>query len=291
MKIFTKVVIDIESGEILHEESYEYEGPLALADISTAIAGIGAAGALAGGVGSLFGSSSGGRASSRAAEAQIAAANRAADLQWQEYQQTRADLSPWRTTGGQAVNYLGGILNIPGSAPVDPTSALRATPGYNWAMGQGVDARERSAAARGGLLSTPEQKSLTTFGQGLADQTYQNYLNNLFNVSGSGLSAAGMAGQAGMNYANQAGMDYMAGGQAQAQGLLNAYNAQQSGYNALGGGVGMAAALLGSGGRNSPINYLSGLIGNTSGYGGGGGGVDLSQNYLAAYGQNPYWKQ
>lgn len=237
---------------------------------TTIIAGVGAAGALAGGVGSLIGAGGAGRASSQAGAAQAAAAQQAADLQWREFQQIQANLAPWVTQGTGAINYLGGILNIPGSTPVDPTNALRSTPGYNWAMGQGVDASQRSAAARGGLLSTPEQKSLTTFGQGLADTTYQNYLNNLFNVSGSGLNAASMTGQAGMNYANQAGMDYMAAGNAQAQALMNAYNAQQSGYNALGSGLGMAAGFLGSGGKNSPINYLSGLFSNQTGYGGGG---------------------
>ena len=32
MKIYNKLVIDIESGDILYEDSYEYEGPLALCD-------------------------------------------------------------------------------------------------------------------------------------------------------------------------------------------------------------------------------------------------------------------
>ena len=225
------------------------------------IAGVGAVGALAGGAAGLMNAGSGAKASSSAADAQIAAANQAAALQKQEYDQARADLGPWRTTGSDAINYLGGILNVPGSTKVDPTNALRSTPGYNWAMSQGVDARERSAAAKGGLLSTPEQKSLTTFGQGLADNTYQNYLSNLFTVSSQGESAAGMTTQAGTNYANQVGQDYMAAGQAQAGGILNAYNAQQSGYNSLAGGVGAGMSYLNSPGMT---NYLKSL--NPSGY-------------------------
>ena len=243
-------------------------------------------GALAGGVGSLVNASSGAKASSSAADAQIAAANRAADLQAQEYQQTRDDLAPWRTTGGNAINYLGGILNVPGSTPVDPTNALRSTPGYNWAMTQGVDARERSAAAKGGLLSTPEQKSLTTFGQGLADNTYQNYLNNLFTVSGSGLTAAGMTGTAGTNYANQAGQDYMAAGQAQAQGTLNAYNAQQSGYNSLASGVGAGTSYLNTPGMRNYLNSLN-PSGYNSSYNSDGGGQTY-QDYNAAMGAMGY---
>lgn len=34
MRISTKVVIDIETGEVLHEEGYEYSGPVALCDRS-----------------------------------------------------------------------------------------------------------------------------------------------------------------------------------------------------------------------------------------------------------------
>lgn len=254
--------------------------------VSAIVGGVAAVGAVAGGVGSMINASSGSKASSSAADAQVAAANRAADLQKQEYDQTRSDLAPWRDTGGRAINYLGGILNVPGSTSVDPTNALRSTPGYNWAMNQGVDARERSAAAKGGLLSTPEQKSLTTFGQGLADNTYQNYLNNLFNVSGSGLNAASMTGTAGTNYANQAGQDYMAAGQAQAQGTLNAYNAQQSGYNSLASGLGAGMSYLNSPGMKNYLNTLnpSGYNTNYSGtsgdFGYGANDVNNYMNYM-----------
>ncbi len=34
MKIYEKVVIDIESGDVLQEESYEYDGPMAMCDFS-----------------------------------------------------------------------------------------------------------------------------------------------------------------------------------------------------------------------------------------------------------------
>jgi len=249
--------------------------------VTAIIGGVAAAATIGSAAMSMANSSKGATASSAAADAQIEAANRAADLQKQEYDQTRADLGPWRTTGSNAINYIGGILNIPGSTPVDPTNALRSTPGYNWAMSQGVDARERSAAAKGGLLSTPEQKALTTFGQGLADNTYQNYLNNLFNVSGSGLNAAAMTGTAGTNYANQAGQDYMAAGQSQAQGTLNAYNAQQSGYNSLAGGVGAGLSYLNSPGMTNYLNTLNPSGYNSTYNSGGGSGTSAVDAFTA----------
>lgn len=50
-------------------------------------------------------------------------------------------------------------------------------PGYQWRLGQGVEAIERSAAARGGRESGRTQKDLMEFGQGLASQEYQNAYN------------------------------------------------------------------------------------------------------------------
>lgn len=63
---------------------------------------------------------------------------------------------------------------------------LRATPGFQFAMEEGLKATERSAAAKGGLLSGATQKSLTEFGQGLADQQFQQTLENLQQVVGLG---------------------------------------------------------------------------------------------------------
>lgn len=208
-----------------------------------------------------------------------AATERAAQLQKMMYDETVTRNKPWTSAGQGSINYLGGLLNIPGYASVDPTNALRATPGYNWALSQGVNALDKSAAAKGSLFGGAQQKALTTYGQGLADQTYQNYVNNLFNVSGQGLNASNMTGQAGMNYANQAGQDYMIGAQAQAQNQMNQYNARQSGYNSLGSLLGMEAgiamgpftggtSLIGAG-----MNALKGLGGSGAEYQTGGFGL------------------
>ncbi len=212
---------------------------------------IGATGALLGGGAAVYGAATAGGggsaadAAARAAGYQSAAAQQAADLSWKMYMQTREDLAPWRGTGTAATTQEAGMLGLPGYNALDPTSILRATPGYQWAVGQGVNALDRSAASKGMLMSGAQTKALTTFGQGLADQTYQQYINNLARTSALGESAAAQTGGFGMQAANQMGQSYMAGGQAQAQGVYNAYNARQSAYqnqmqNAFGmGGMGM----------------------------------------------------
>lgn len=181
--------------------------------------------------------------------------NQANQIQQQMYDQARSDLTPWRNAGTGAVNYLSKMLvpDASGNFTVDPTNALRATPGYNWQMDQGVAARDKGAAARGNVLSGAQQKGLTTFGQGLADTTYQNYLNNLFGLSGSGQTAATSTGQLGSNYANQVGQNYLTMANAQSQNALQQWvaenQARQSGYNTmgslLGAGIGVASNIFG----------------------------------------------
>ena len=201
------------------------------------------------------------------------AVNQANQLQEQQFQQTQQELQPWLGAGTGAVNLLGGILNVPGYGSIDPTKTLEATPGYNFLMSQGVAARDASAAANGNLLSGAQQKGLTTFGQGIADQTYQQYLGNLFGLSGSGQQAANTTGQLGANMANNVGQNYLTLAQAQAQNALQQYQAQQaskqSGYNVLGGLIGTGAAVAAA-----PFTGGTSLIGagiNALSSGGGGG--------------------
>jgi len=54
---------------------------------------------------------------------------------------------------------------------------LQTDPGYGFRLSEGLKALERSAAARGGLLSGGTGKALTRFGQDFASQEYQNAYN------------------------------------------------------------------------------------------------------------------
>lgn len=110
--------------------------------------------------------------------------------------------------------------------------------GYQFQLGQGTSAITGSAAARGLLNSGATGKALTQYGQNLASTTFNNYLGNLNNVAGQGLTASGQIGAAGT------------GGGASAAGYT------QQGGNTLGN----AAGTLGG--------YASNLFGSI-----GGGGM------------------
>ena len=62
------------------------------------------------------------------------------------------------------------------------------SPGYQFAMEQGVQSRERGAAARGGLLGGGQMKELTRFGQGLASKDFGNYLQQLSGLTSQGIN-------------------------------------------------------------------------------------------------------
>lgn len=176
---------------------------------ATIVAGAGSA---------LINSNAAGAAADKQAEAQ----RYAADLQNQQYNQTRADQQPWREAGAGALSQ----MQDPGFQKNFSMSDFQADPGYQFRMQQGQDALQRSAAARGGLMSGGTLKALSDYGQNSASQEYQNAYNrftndqsNRFNrlasVAGVGQTANAAVGAAGANYANNAGNIAMSGANAQ----------------------------------------------------------------------------
>jgi hypothetical protein len=201
------------------------------------MAAIGTAGV--GAVAGLGGAVISSNAAKDAAQTQADAANRASDLQYQEYQQQRTDNAPWRQAGADA---LSGLSN-PYFQQNFSMSDFNQDPGYQFRMQQGQQALERSAAARGGLGGGAEGKALTRYGQDYASGEYQNAYNrftndqsNRFNrlssIAGLGQTANAQIGQAGQNYANNVGNNYM--GAANAQGAAGVASANAYG-NALSG--------------------------------------------------------
>jgi hypothetical protein len=123
--------------------------------------------------------------------------------QQQALEQERADLEPWRTTGGQALGATADLLGLNG--PDAATAAMaryQTSPGYQWQLGQGLRAVDAGAAAQGMLRSGATLKAEQTFGQGLADQDFGQYYARLANLSGQGLTAAGDLTSAGQQNAN-----------------------------------------------------------------------------------------
>ena len=182
----------------------------------------------------IIGSSLLGASSSRsAANTQAQAAREAGDVQREIFERQVELGRPYREAGEAALNKL-----IPLATEYTPfgMQQFQADPGYGFRMSEGMKALERSAAARGGLMSGGTGKALQRFGQEMGSQEYQNAfnryqaerqarLNPLQSLAGVGQTAAqnlaGQAGQFGSNLAETMG----AGAQARASGYMGAANA------------------------------------------------------------------
>jgi hypothetical protein len=130
-----------------------------------------------------------------------------------------------------------------------------ADPGYQFRLDQGQQAMERSAAARGGLLSGAALKDANTYAQGQASQEYQaaydrfntnrsNKLNPLLSLAGSGQVASGALGSAATGAAASGTAALGEYGATVGNNLTSAGNARASGYvgtaNAVTGALGQA---------------------------------------------------
>lgn len=185
------------------------------------------------------------KASKKAAKAQTQAAESAAAQQERMFQQQMALQEPFRQAGLTAQQEIMQLLGVGGDETAAGYGSLAqpfgeaqfaADPGYAFRQAEGMKALERSAAARGGLLSGTTLKGIQRYGQDLASQEYQNAfnryqveraarLNPLQSLMGAGQSSAnvltGAAGQLGQGLAQSE----LAAGQARASGYVGAANA------------------------------------------------------------------
>jgi hypothetical protein len=194
--------------------------------------------------GAVIGSSLiGASASKGAASTQASAADRAAELQAEQFRQTREDQTPYRTAGYNALAEMQRTAsNVPGAFKFG-AGDYQADPGYAFRLSEGQKALDRSAAARGGLISGGALKAAQRFGQDLGSQEYQAAYNRaltgygtdvarenqLYNrqaaMAGIGQTSTNLVGQAGQNYATNVGNLMTGSAAAQAAGQVGAANA------------------------------------------------------------------
>lgn len=212
--------------------------------------------ALIGAGASILGGVLASSAASKAADAQVQAANNDIELQKAMFEKQVALQEPFRAAGLTAQNRLLDLLGLSGNTTAKgygsmgqqfDASKFTADPGYAFRLSEGQKALDASAAARGGLLSGNMLKATIDYGQNAASQEYQNafnryqteranILNPLQSITGGAQTSANTLGNAAQNYAQQAGQAYQYAGNAQASGYLGQANA----WNQALGGVGNA---------------------------------------------------
>lgn len=251
------------------------------------------AAALIGGGAALLGGAMASSGARGAAQTQADAANRSADLQRQTYQEQTALNAPWREAGLTGQNRLMELMGLGGNAGAAGygkyakdfgMADYQADPGYAFRLSEGLKGLDRSAAARGGLISGGALKAATQYGQDMGSQEYQNAFNRyqtnrtnqlqpLGNLMASGQAATNQqAAQAG-NYATNAGNAINQAGQSMAAGQLGVGNTMSNALNA-----GASAY-----GNQQNFSSMMNMLGNQ------GGGVNMSgfqtptsTNYLSS---------
>ena len=182
------------------------------------------------------------------------AANAVSRANQQQYEQTRQDLAPYRELGQSAVPLLQQLAG-------GDYSGFLSSPEYQFALSQGIQNLDRSAAARGGLFGGGHQRDLMQFNQGLASQQLGQYRGGLFDMLQLGQNAATQTGQFGANAAYNSG-----------NALAGYYNSRADNNSQLASGLGsIFGDWLGSrqqpdAGRTS--SYAPPTYGNYTGLGG-----------------------
>ena len=215
------------------------------------------AAAIIGGVATLGGGLIASSGAKKAGETQAQAAREAQASQERAFEKQTALQEPFRQAGLTAQEQIMQLLGIGGDKAAEGygslakpfgTEQFQQDPGYAFRQAEGMKALERSAAARGGLLSGGTLKGIQRFGQDLASQEYGNAfnryqteraarLNPLQSLMGAGQSSSnvltGAAGQLGQGQAQS----QLAAGQARASGYVGSANALAGALS----GIGQAA--------------------------------------------------
>lgn len=197
------------------------------------------------------------------ANEQATAAENAQNLQWQMFGRTQQNLQPYMNEGTQALPMLNNLLGLGSQGAAGESAALAKTPGYQFALQQGLQGTQNGFAAQGLGSSGAAMKGAANYAEGLASTTYQQQVGNYMNLAGLGANAAAGVSQAGMSAGTNIG-----------NAMMGAASAQAAGLSGAAGSLGNSLALAGM------MN------------GGGGGGMFTNQNLgQAIENANPgYWE-
>jgi hypothetical protein len=228
-------------------------------------------------------------AAKKAAKTQERASDKATESAERTLDKQIALQEPFRQAGitaqDQIMQYLGigGDKNAPGYGSLGKSfdelyggDKFQQDPSYQFRQSEGIKALERSAAARGNLMSGSTLKGVQRFGQDLASQEYQNAfnryqversakLNPLQSLMGSGQSATNvMTGNVGQFGQNESANIYGAG-QARASGYIGSANALSNALNQV-GDIAQQLPMQSSFARDGRINKsITGMINKNPG--------------------------
>jgi hypothetical protein len=207
------------------------------------------------------------RASRRAADAQVRSAEEASRIQREMFDRQVQLQEPFRQGGLAGQNRLLELLGIGGNASVGDygrdardfsMNDFEVDPGYGFRLAEGNKALERSAAARGMVMSGSMLKGAQRFGQDMASNEYQNAynrfqtnrssrLNPLMGLAGAGQNATNVLSGAAGQLGTQLGENAMGAGNARASGYIGSANAYTNAVNQMNNMAAQAFGMRGGG--------------------------------------------
>src|SRR5665213_3252301 len=175
----------------------------------------------------------GGGAAKSAAKTQATAAKTAADATMTMYDSNKSLLSPFVSTGANA---LGGMANLLGEGTGGTAGImdqLQKMPGYQFQLQQGLQATQNGYTASGLGQSGAALKGAANYAEGLAGTQYQNLFGNELQTAQLGENAAAMTGTLGMQSQSIASGYNTSAAAAQAAGTVGSANALTGGIGAV----------------------------------------------------------
>lgn len=201
---------------------------------------------ISGGLG-LLSSSKSAKASERAAATQAAAQDRAAELIYKQFQETKATLEPFVGMGLAGAQEQQDLLGLSGpEAQAAAQARFQESPGYKFRLQRGLGAVDQGFAGRNALVSGAREKARMEYGQGLASSEFANYFNRLGAQTGTGLAAAQAIGGVGSSAAQGQAQMTAAAGDTLAAGALGKARAYQSGIEGMIPGIEGAVGAFGN---------------------------------------------
>lgn len=208
----------------------------------------------------IIGSQNASNAAKKAASIQSDASKYSADLQNQQYLQSRQDQMPWLQAGTGALTNMSQLMGLPtytfdqagydkalaaGENPNQDSfwvksqaapdlSSFYTSPGYDFRLAEGEKAINRAAAARGIYNSGATLKDLLKYNQNTASSEFGDYWNRLAGLSGRGQTTSTNLANLGQDNANALGNYYTGAANAQAAGQVGSANAWASGLQGIG---------------------------------------------------------
>ncbi len=181
------------------------------------------------------------------------------------YDRDRATYQPFVDSGTGATTRSADLLGLNGAdAAASGMAGFQASPGYGYALGEGLKGVDHAAASNGLLRSGATLKAEQTLGANLANQDFGAYMGRLNTLSGTGLQAA--SGQANSTSTFNALMSGQSSGQQQTtvgQGVNDAsiYGNAASGLVNAAGVANKAGAFNGLFGNGNPQSSYGGSVG------------------------------